>query len=192
MEFAREGWAMYQQGLEQEVLLEDGWMSRFTFYNIAATGIRLGEFEAVERFIREYEGRLKEEYRVASVQFIQARLAFARGELSQAATILQSVDFKDMVNNLIAKNLLIKAYYGLQEYDLLEAQLESLRTFILRKDFSDYHRSNYLNIIRFVQRLISLAPYDAEGRQKLEADIQKAEVLTERKWLLEQVRGGGA
>ena len=192
MEFAREGWAMYQQGLEQEVLLEDGWLSRFTFYNIAATGIRLGEFEAVERFIREYEGRLKEEYRVASVQFIQARLAFARGELSQAAAILQSVDFKDMVNNLIAKNLLIKAYYGLQEYDLLEAQLESLRTFILRKDFSDYHRSNYLNIIRFVQRLISLAPYDAEGRQKLEADIQQAEVLTEREWLLAQVRGGGA
>ncbi|MCB9054186.1 MAG: hypothetical protein H6556_32700 [Lewinellaceae bacterium] len=188
MEFTREGWALYQQGLEQGVLLDGGRLSRFSFYNIAATGIRLGELEAVERFVGEYRHYLAEEYRELSVRFIRARLAFAREEFSETAEILREADFKDLVNNLIAKNLLIKAYYELERYELLEAQLESLRTFILRKDFSDYHRRNYLNVIRFIQRLITLAPYDEKGRKKLEQDIQDAEILTEREWLLEQVR----
>ncbi|MCB0581046.1 MAG: hypothetical protein KDD10_17265 [Phaeodactylibacter sp.] len=188
MEFAREGWALYQQALEQGVLLEDGRLSRFTFYNIAATGIRLGELEAVERFILDYKDFLPEEYRAASVRFIRARLAFNRGELPAVADLLEQADLQDLVNNLIAKNLLIKAYYGLEKHELLEAQLESLRAFIQRKDFSDYHRRNYLGIIRFVQRLMALAPYDKEGRQQLEQDILNAPVLTEREWLLEQVR----
>lgn len=188
MEFAREGWAMYQQGLEQEVLLENGRLSRFTFSNIAATGIRLGELEAVERFLKKYEPCLPEEYRHISVRLIQARLAFARGELAEAAALLKNTDFKDPVDNLIAKSLLIKVYYKLEEPEMLEAQLESLRSFIQRKEFSDYHRRNYLNIIRFVQRLMALAPYDDKGRQKLERDILNAKVLTEREWLLEQVR----
>ena len=186
MEFTREGWGLYQQGLKQGALLEGGRLSRFTFNNIAATGIRLGDLEEVERFINEYQGCLQAEYRESSVRFIRARLAFARGQLAETAGLLQQADFKDLVNSLIARNLLIKAYYGLGEYGRLEAQLESLRTFILRREFSDYHRRNYLSIIRFVQRLIALAPYDDEGRQKLEQDIRNAKVLTEREWLLEQ------
>ncbi len=187
-EFAREGWALYRQGLEQGVFLEGGRLSRFTFYNIAATGIRLGQLEEVENIVREYQRYLPEEYRELSLRFIRARLAFARGALSETAGLLEQADFRDLVHNLIARNLLIKAYYGLGEYELLEAQLESLRTFILRKGFSDYHRRNYLNIIRFVQRLIALPPYAPGERRKLEEDIRKAEVLTEREWLLEQVR----
>lgn len=189
MEFTREAWALYRQGLEQGALLEGGRLSRFTFYNIAATGIRLGELEAVKRFVQQYKGFLPEEHQELSVRFIQARLAFAREELPKVVNLLLGADFKDLVNNLIAKNLLIKAYYGLREHELLEAQLESLRTFILRNDLSGYHRRNYLNIIRFVQRLITLAPHDEEGRQKLEQDIRDAKILTEREWLLEQVSG---
>lgn len=188
LDFAREGWTMYRQGLEQGVLLEDGRLSRFTFHNIAATGIRLGKLDEVERFIRDYESCLAEEYRSISVRFLRARLAFARGKLAEAAGLLKNADFKDLVNNLIAKSLLIKIYYQMEEYELLEAHLENLRSFLQRREFSDYHRRNYLNIIRFVQRLMALAPYDKKGRQKLERDILNAKVLTEREWLLEQVR----
>ena len=97
---------------------------------------------------------------------------------------LQTADFKDLVNNLIAKTLLLKIYYQLGEFEILDAHLDSFRQFINRRELSEYHRKNYSNIVAIVKKMLGLQPGDAKGRAALREKIRATEVLTEREWLL--------
>jgi hypothetical protein len=185
--FIREGWELYRGGLEKGFLLENRRISPFAFNNIVAFGIRLEAFAEVEHFIRDYQIYLETAHRERFVSFNLARLEYTRRNYSAALRLLQTADFKDLVNNLIAKTLLLKIYFELGEFDLLESHLETFRTFIRRREVSDYHRQNYLNIIAIVKKIIALVPDDRAEKMALRAEIERMEVLTEREWLLAQL-----
>ena len=185
--FVREGWELYREGLAKGFLLENQRISPFTFNNIVAFGIRLDVYAEVEQFIRQYDSFLEPSQRDSFVNFNLARLEYRRGHHSAALRLLQTADFRDLVNNLIAKTLQLKIYFELGEFDLLESHLDTFRSFIRRRELSDYHRKNYLNIIGLVKKLAALPPGERVERAALRAEIQQTEVLSEREWLLEQV-----
>ena len=106
---------------------------------------------------------------------------------AKAMQYLQTADFKDLVNNLIAKTLLLKIYYQLGEFEILESHLDSFRQFISRREISEYHRKNYSNIVAVVKKMLGLQPGDEKGRAALREKIRTTEVLTEREWLLGQL-----
>ena len=185
--FYRQAWELYQEGLKTNYLLENDRLSYFTFNNIVATSIQLEEYDWLESFIENYQGRLEASYRQNVVNFNRARLAYANGDYKKSMLLLQNSEYKDLINNLISKTLLLKIYFELQEFDLLESHLDSLNNFIRRRDVSDYHRKNYLNIIRFVRKLVALEPYNKGKSLQLRNEIETTEILSEKEWLLEQV-----
>lgn len=69
--------------------------------------------------------------------------------------------------------------------------MASFRTFVNRKkqsgELQTYHQENYLNIIRFAQKLLNFNPFDKAEKKKLREEIIAAKILTERDWLLEQL-----
>ncbi len=185
--YAEESWRLYQDGLSQRVLFDGGRLSRFTFNNIVAVGIRLGYLDEVSGFIAHYTDYLPAAYREATSQFNQARLDFARQDYDRARQILLTTEISDLVNDLIARTLLLKIYFEQGAYDVLETHLERLRAFVGRQEFSHYHRKNYGNIIRVLRQLIALAPYDESGRARLKERVEKMKPLTEREWLLSKI-----
>ena len=188
--YAEESWRLYQDGLAQEVLFDGGMLSRFTFNNIVAVGIRLSYLDAVRAFIAGYTPHLPDAYRESASQFNQARLHFAEQDYDRARQLLLTTEITDLVNDLIARTLLLKIYYEQGEYELLEAHLERLRSFVARREFSQYHRKNYGNIIRIVRQLIALPPYDIPGRARIRKEVENMQPLTERSWLLSKIPGG--
>jgi hypothetical protein len=62
-----------------------------------------------------------------------------------------------------------------------------MRNFIHRKKILGYHRTNYLNIIKYTDRLLNLNRTDKKTVEQLKNMIVQEEHLTEREWLLEQV-----
>lgn len=185
--FVREGWDIYQEGLARGFLVEHGRISAFTFNNIVAFGIKLEVYGEVEAFIEQYRGFLDPAQQQRFVDFNRARLEYKRGNLSEALRLLQTADFKDLVNNLIAKTLLIKIYFQLREFEILDSHLDSFRQFISRRELSDYHRLNYSNIIGIVRKMMALSPKDRAGKKALAEKVRATEVLTEREWILEQL-----
>ena len=81
----------------------------------------------------------------------------------------------------------MKIYFESDEFDLLEAHLDSFRSFIRRREVSDFHKQNFQNIIYFTRKLIALPVYDKVEQEKLKMAISEADVLTERAWLLEKL-----
>ena len=100
---------------------------------------------------------------------------------------LQNAEYKDLVNNLVGKTILMKIYFELEEYDALISHLDSFQIFIRRREVSDFHRSNFMNIIRWVKRLIAIPHLDKKMRRQLQEEILAEKDLTEREWLLEKI-----
>lgn len=185
--YGHEGLMLYRQGLQESFLLENGLLSRFTFNNIVGSSLRLREFDWAEQFIIDYQEKLEVTHRESTVNFNLARLDYARGNYQNAMILLSTTEFKDMINNLIAKTILLKIYYELHEFDLIESHLDNFQSYIRRHQTSDFHQTNYQNIIRLVRKLLALKPGDKVGKATLRQQVEDTVILSERLWLLEQL-----
>ena len=178
---------LYEVALEGDHLLENGLLSRFTYYNIVAAALRTERFNWGEQFIQQYKLKQAKAYRESSFSFCKARLAYAKKDFDEALPLLQKANYKDPLLNLSAKVLLLKIYDELDELDLLQAHLDAMQNYILRKKVIGYHKKNYLNIIRYTKKLIGLNYFDKVAIEKLQLKVQQEEILTEKKWLLQQL-----
>ncbi|MEL6865511.1 MAG: hypothetical protein AAFP19_13880 [Bacteroidota bacterium] len=185
--YAREGLELYKEGIAQDILLENNQITRFTYNNIVAMALFLKDFDWLHHFIDTESDHLEPSYKQATISFNKARLAFAQKAFGQALVHLQSAEYKDLVNNLISKLLLVQIYYELEEVSSLESHLDSFQQFIRRREVSDYHRRNFMNIIGYVRRLMAIPAYDKGKRAELRAQIEAEQVLSVRDWLLAKI-----
>jgi hypothetical protein len=187
--FFRELFELYQQGIEKDgILLENEELSPFTYKNLVAIGLRLGEFEYVEAFINEYTAKLPVEQRKNYHEYCRARLFFALKRYKDAMPILVQLNYGDIYLQLDANVMLVKMYYELGEFDVLSSLLDSFKQLINRKkSIVGYHQDNYQNIIRFTNRLMHLNIHNAKAVARFREELKNATPLTERGWLLEQL-----
>jgi len=178
---------LFKYGLEYETLIEDGKLSRFTYHNIFSASLRLKEHKWTADFIEKYTSYLEDEYQNNYQLFAYSKLAFSKGNYAKTLDLLWQVEFDDLFLNLQAKTMLIKIYYENEDHDALESLLSSFYVFLQRKDIMSYHRSNYKNIIRFTQKIERIPSFDKKGIAKLRQQIEEANPLTERQWLLDQL-----
>lgn len=185
--YIREAFELYQSALKSDLLLENGLLSHFAFNNIVAAAIMAGELDWAEQFIHDYTPFLEKKHREATSCLSLARVAYKRRHLGEALLFLQQADYKDLINNLIAKTLQLKIYFETDELDVLEAHLENMRTFIRRQRDFGYHKTNYLNIIRYARKLTRLNMNSKSERAGLRQQIENEPHLTEKEWFLEQL-----
>jgi len=183
--FLRELFDLYQVGLEQGAFLENGFLSRWTYKNIVMTVLMLKEFEWVEGFIYQYESKLERKYRKNSLAYNLAFLYHATKQYDKAISQLQQVKFDDVFLNMNARNLLLKIYLELEEYEALDAHLNSFEIFIRRKKITNPHRANYLNIIKLSRKIIQLNPHDKVAKAALRQEIEVEKNPSTRAFLLE-------
>lgn len=186
-EFIRESFELYREGMAKNIFLENGIMSRFTFGNAIRIALNLQEFDWVENIIQHHSQWLEEKHRENYVRFYLARLHFERKNYDEAMKLFAQSDFDDILMSLHAKTMLLKIYYELDEFYALDSLLESMRTYLQRKKVMGYHRSIYKNLILYTKKLLKLPPRDRGQIQKLRSEIETAEPLMERKWLLAQL-----
>jgi tetratricopeptide (TPR) repeat protein len=189
-QYYREALDLYKVGLAQNHLLEEGTLSRFTYHNIVAIALHVGELEWVRYFINEYKNRLERRYRESVFSFNLARLAYAERKHEHVLELLQKANYRDPLHNLAAKTLLLKTYFDLNELDSLQSLLDAMRNYIQRKRVLGYHRTNYLNIIRYTEKLLKLAPNDRAALASLRESLEKEEVLTEKAFFLNRMKLG--
>ena len=184
-EYAREGLKLYKKALEKGFLLENNILSRFSYRNIVAWALLEKEYEWTENFIYTYKNNLERTYRDSMFSFSLARLEYSRKNYEAAMLLLQKAEYRDILLGLAAKVILLKIYYETAEYDVLEAHLASMKTYLLRKRVMGYHKTNYQKIIRYTQLLVK-----NEGSEIALFDLKNKisqDEFTEKEWFLEQI-----
>ncbi len=185
--FFYEALDLYKKGLELELLLDNGKISRSTFNNIIGIALRIDEPDWVGEFINNYKKYLAPPHNVTAYNLNMARLEFVRKNYRKALSHLQLADYDDLLNHMNAKVLQVKIYYELDEFESLDSLLKSMRMFIRRKRNIGYHYQLWKNIIRYTMKLLKVNRYDKKAVASLEQDIQKEELLPEKEWLLEKL-----
>ena len=179
---------LYKQGLNNDLLIENKQISRFTYTNIVGVALRMRETEWVDWFIHAYRKCLESSRQEVTYSLCAARLEYVRRNYRKALLYLQKADYKDLINHMVARILQLKIFYELEEYDLLESHLKNMQDFIRRNKKVGYHQQNYRNIIRLTRKLLRSNPYDKSAVRQLQESIEHANPLTEKEWLLEQLR----
>lgn len=182
--FFKETLDLYKEGLNKGYLFENGQLSRFSYHNIVAAGLQSGELDWVRYFIHEYKNRVEKRYRESSFSFNLARLEYAQKRYGSVLELLQKANYRDPLLNLAAKTLLLKTYYEMDEYDLLQSHVDAMRNYLHRKRVLGYHRTNYLNITRYAEKITRLNPLDKEAVAGLRRSIEAETVLTEKAYFL--------
>lgn len=179
----------YKDGLRKGYLLDHGVLSRFTYHNIVAAGLQTREFDWVEDFISRYKNTLERTHRDSSYSFNLARLEFTRKRYDVVLPLLQNSNYYDPLLSLSAKAMSLKIYYETAEYDLLHSHLEAMKNYIRRKPTLGYHRTYYLNLVKYTQKMAALNWSDKKEVERLRQKVATETALTEREWLLEQLDG---
>lgn len=119
--------------------------------------------------------------------FNLARLEYHQKNYDIALNLLQKSNYRDVLLNLAAKNLLLKIYVELDEDSLLLSHLDSMSRYIRRHSVIAYHKKNYQNIISFAKKIITTNPYDKIAQLALKESILATKILSEKEWFLKQL-----
>jgi len=179
---------LYNEGVEQEVLLNNGEISRFAFLNMVSIAAQLKEFEWLDNFLETKAKLLPENIRENVSHYGRSKYFFEKGNYDQAMNLLSQIEYDDVLLNLIGKGMLVRIFYEKEYLDSLESLLESMRAYVQRKKVIGYHRSSFLNLIRYTRKLIKVNPFDAKEVLKLKHQVETANPLPEKSWLLNQIK----
>ncbi len=186
--FLQVAFELYKEGLAAGAFLENHLLSRFTYKNIVMAGLLLREFDWVEKFLHEYKDFIEPKHRESTFNYNLAIFYFEKPEHEKAMELLQRADFDDLSHNLNARRMLLRIYFEKNERDALGSLITSFKNFIYRhRELGTVHRNSYLNLLKFVNRLLSINRYDKEAMSQLRDEISATEQLVEKKWLLEVV-----
>lgn len=186
--YAQEALDLYKTGLDNQVFLENGVLSRFTFNNIVQLGLRLKQFTWTHQFIENYRAFLPEEERSNTYTYNRAIFYYRQQQYDKVLELLQQTQFSDTLYNLDARRMLIRIYYEQDAWSALESQLDSFSVYLHRQTNIGYHRKIYLNLLKFMRKMLSIAPTDALAKTRLREEITKADVVAEREWLINLLR----
>jgi hypothetical protein len=187
--FAQRVHELFRNGIENGILMENSLLSRTTFGNAVAAAIRVKEFEWAEAFIEKYTPYIEEKYRKSTVHLYLSRLYFEKGDYNQAQRLLREFEYDDLLFNIIAKTMLLKIYYEEDEYDAFGSLLESMRTYLQRKEALDQTRKTaYKNMISLMKKLLNLNPYSKSQKEQLREKVKTTQPLMERDWILNQLK----
>lgn len=184
-EFLEELFQLYQTGLDQDLLMEDGVLSPWKFKNIVSGGLRLGYFEWVEKFIRDYHAYLPEDFRETAMQYNQANLLYHKGRHHEAMRLLSRVEFSDVFYSLDTRKMMLMIYFELGETEALLSLIASFRLYLRRnKLISERNRKAYKHFVSAVQTLFRME----EGKSDVDFEkyIGEMQPVVEEEWLLKK------
>lgn len=188
LDYSRRALNFYRSGVETGILLENNVITRYTLGNAVAFALKIGDFEWAEQFIQKFQHHLDEKERNSIVNFNQSRVYFEKGDYAQAQRLLTQFEYDDVHLNIIAKTMLLKIYFETDEYDTFESLLESLRTYLQRKETLDATRkASYKNMISLMKKLLQLNIFSRAQKETFRELVVKTNPLAERDWFLRQL-----
>ncbi len=195
-DYQKELFELYQQGLDNQLLLSNGLMDEFSYKNICTLACTLEEFEWTQQFLEKYKELLPEHRRENAYNYNLAYLYYRKKQYQKVPLILQRVQFVDVKYNLNTYFLLLRTYHDQGETDAMLNLIESFRIYVIRnKKMTTEQKKGHTNFLRFAKRLTNLREQeDFMPRQELQKrfaslrkQVEETDNVINRMWLLQEM-----
>ena len=168
--------------------MDNGIISKFIFKNVVTVALKLSKWEWVKNFIENYKQYLHPKERQPVYNYNLAVYYFRMGNYDAAMPLLRKADFADVHADLAARCMLLQIYYETHTFDALSSLLDSFSTFINRQKDIGYQKDMYLNLIKFVKKILRGDMKDNIFKQHIITEIEGTIYLAEREWLIEKLK----
>lgn len=172
----------------KHLLFDGDYLPPQHFKNICTLALRLKKFTWTEEFIREYSQTVQPGHADNARTYNLAFLHFARQEYGDSLRLLQQVEFSDVFYHLDSKSLLLRTYYELDEVEPLLSLIDTFRIYLKRnKKISGYQQRVYMNLVRFVKKLVRLRLGSRTSGSQIKKEIMATPEISDRRWLLSKL-----
>jgi hypothetical protein len=186
--FETEALDLYKNGLQNGAILDNKTLSPFTYKNVMMLALKHGEFTWAQQFLLDYKKYLPAAERENLFKYNLALFHFRQNDYPKAMQLLQEVSLKEVLYNLDARRVLMRIYYELGEFTALDSLLESFTIYLHRQKDLSYHKNSYQYLIKFVKKLRQIDLQNPISKAQLTLEIEDTLELTERDWLLAQLK----
>ena len=188
-EFEKESFSLYKYGLSNNLLYNEKIEIPPTYFrNIVALSLKIGEIRWAETFIDDFGKYLEGNVRESNINFSRARVEGYKKDWKKLIGYLVYTEYTEVFQAVLSRTLLLIAYYELIEIDSLESLLNSFKLYLDReKSLNKERKTQYYNLIKFTRTLLNLTKKDKDKLQALKEEIEKAEAVVNKAWLLEKV-----
>ncbi len=181
--YATECLNLYLDGIEQEFLFVNQFLSPWTFKNVIRLGLNLKRYDWTEQFIQNYYKKLAPTFQEDAMHYNLADLYYRKKNYKIAQSHLQLVEYSDVFYNLDAKEMLLKIYYENDEIESLFSLIAAFSIYLRRnKKISTNVRDTYLNFATLLHQIVRTT------KNKIPLVIHKinqTKLVANRNWLLQ-------
>jgi len=191
-QYMQELFSIYQQLLQNHLIIENGLLAHPHYKNIVTLGLRLKKYDWTEQFIEEYKGFLQNHIRENAYHFNLATYYYEIGELNKVVELLNRAIFTDIYYEISSKYVLIKVYYDLKEFGLLSYLVLSFDKYVRRnKSLSSINRQGILNFLTVLKRLAKIKEWKLfkdrafilQQKEKMKILLTKKQPIVNLVWL---------
>lgn len=179
--YIKETFDLYKIEIEKELIFQEDKIPGAICLNIMKSALMLNKTKWANNFLNDYRAKISKEVFIWSL----ANVRFHQKEYDKVLSLLEGVDFKEVLLTLSARALILKTYFQLCrtttnfEYeDKLEAYIDSFNAFLKRKkEVLTKGYLLYLNLIKFTQAINKLYWKPKLNKDKL-AEIHRQILAT--------------
>lgn len=190
--YTREALDLYREALEKGFLFESGQLPQAAYNNINRLACLLGERDFARDFLEKYRDALPAAERENIYRFNLAIFHYLSGDFARVPELLQAFEFTDVYMNLHAREMLLKSYFELKEWPALSSLCDSFYTYLRRKKDLGYHRTTFLNFIKYIRKAMKPGANQRKKAALLAEKIRAEEYVAGREWLLQKLGFGQA
>lgn len=147
-------------GLKHSIFIENGTMSETTFSNIIITACKIGQYDWVQQFIKDYKSMVDTFDIDGNMIYYASYIQFSKKDFDKTLAICSTFQPPNRyilpVRGMIIKCLFEKFLQDDSYFDTLTARLQSFETYLKRNDyFSAINILRYENFIKLLRMLIN-------------------------------------
>lgn len=175
----------YKFQIDNNYLIEKGqYLNDATYKNIISTSILLKEIKWAKDFCSTYYNHLNPISSVDQYHYNLARIYYESKNYNKVLELLSLSDPQDTLINISIKVLLIKTWYALDEYDLLNSHIESFKIYLYRHKNMGYHYTMNSNFIKILSQILKANSSSKSTKKILAKKIEQLQYVSEKKWLI--------
>jgi tetratricopeptide (TPR) repeat protein len=191
MQFMEELFSIYLMQVQQKWLIREGVVHYRTLNNIVFVSLYLKKTDWAKAFIEDHIQYMVPETRKAVYEYNLARVEFAEKTFSASLVRLSQMDLFDTQMALGSKRIQLKAYYELNENDLMDSGINALRVYLHRvkgvnESFKNLHHL-FTNVLNRLFK-IKVGDKNREALQKVKEEVDENRFIPEYDWIVEKIQ----
>jgi len=196
--YLQELFKIYQYLLTANLMEVDGFLPHPHYKNIVTVALRLKEFKWTKQLIETYKNKLNPTIRESAYAYNLAYYYDSIKEYDKVINLLNTIEFTDIYYEIGAKYILVKVYYELNEFGLLQYLILSFERLVKRnKQISISNREGTLNFLAMLKKMANLKEQKSflketlfqERKKKIVERLAQKKPLPNIHWLREKLEG---